>query len=123
MKARLDIVEFLKGELNNHETTIVEYENQLNKKLGIIKWAREPKLYLELFIIERNEYYVGEAFDEGNDKVSIKLAYDSLNRIIKEERADRYSSKGYKKFIYYHNETIWANKFIGAQIDRIKYQI
>ncbi len=116
MKNHIEILEDLKEELDNHSVSVKEYENQIFPKIVKFNWATEPQLHLELLKIERARLPQGKIYTEKNNNTTIKLGYDSHNRIIFQEE------ERYKFFIFYKDNSVWGYKFSDGKIDRIEYQ-
>lgn len=123
MKTHQAILESLKQQFEEHKTSMLEYENQIFPLVVKTKWATEPQFHLALLKIERSRLPKGKVYEVKKDSASVKLGYDQQNRIVYEEREDRHSSGGYKKFIFYEADKIWVYKYSDNSIEGIEYLI
>ncbi len=112
----------LKSQFESHQTQYESFQESTQPRVQYYRWATEPQFHLALFSVERARLPKGKVYHEPQDETYYRIGYDSMDRIVFEERSAHSSSGAYQKFIDYHSDATWVYQFKQGELDGLAYQ-
>lgn len=112
----------LKSQFESHQTSDTFFQTSIEPSIQYYRWATEPQFHLAPFSMERARLSKGKVYNEPQDEAYYRVGYDSMDRMVFEERSAHSSSGAYQKFIEYHSDTTWVHQFKQGELDGLAYQ-